>query len=118
MRKFNLAVLTLLPLSYTQHKQTLVEQLNKTFSNHLKQIDSSASLDSTHILWNVAVTQRLGRIFDDSIYVHEFNRVKSQLASARQKNNPDSIQFYQYEIDYMEKQIDSVTKAISEGDTS
>jgi hypothetical protein len=100
------------------HKQTLTEQLKHTFSDHLKQIDSAAVLDSVHILWNAAVTQRLGRTFDDSMYVREFTRIKTQLANAQQKNDRDSIEFYQYEINNIEKGVDSVTKSIPEGDTT
>jgi len=116
MRKLFLAILTLLVISCKQHRQSLAEQLTVTFSNHLKQIDSATELDSVHILWKVMVTERLGRIIDDSTYVREFTRIKAQLGNAQQKNDKDSIEFYQYEINYMEKEIDSLNRSIPGGD--
>jgi hypothetical protein len=101
-----------------EHKKDLSEQLNDSFANHLKRIDSLAVLDSIRILWNVPITEKLGRIIDDTIYKREFRRVQSQLLSAEQKNDKDSIEFYKYEIDYMEKPIDSLTKSIARGDTT
>jgi hypothetical protein len=71
-----------------------------------------------HILWNTTVTQRLTRVIDDSVYMREFMQVQAQLASARQKTDKDSIAFYLYETNYMKTAIDSVTKAIAEGDTT
>ena len=118
MRKLPLALLLLFVISCTQHKQSLVEQLNATFSRHLKQIDSTVELDSIHVLWKANVTEKMGRIVDDSIYVREFVRIRGQLAGAQQKNDKDSIEFYQYEINYMEKEIDSITRSIPAGDTT
>ncbi|GGA90255.1 hypothetical protein [Puia dinghuensis] len=118
MRKFTLAAFALLFLTTCGHRKTLTEQLNTTFSDHLKRLDSSATLDSVHVRWNVPVTQRFGRIFDDTIYVREYTRIKAQLSKAQQKNDKDSIAFYQYEIGYMEKEIDSISRSIGQGDTS
>ena len=117
MRKLFFSIFILLSVASCRHKQTLTEQLNVTFSKHLKQIDSAVALDSVHILWNISFTERLGRIIDDSIYLREYERIKTQLANAQQKNDKDSIEFYQYEISYMEKEIDSVSKSIEKGDT-
>ncbi len=117
MRKLFSSIFILLSVASCMHKQTLTEQLHATFSNHLKQIDSAATLDSVHVFFNVPVTQRLVTIIDDSSYVREYTRIKSQLTNARQKNAKDSIEFYQYEISYMEKEIDSVSKSIGQGDT-
>jgi len=118
MRKLLVAIFALLlTISCKDHK-TLSEQLNDSFANHLKKIDSLAVLDSVHILWNTPINQRLGRIIDDSIYIREFVSVQAQLTSAKQKNDNDSIEFYQSELSYMEKPIDSVTKSIALGDTT
>jgi predicted phosphohydrolase len=112
------AVFALLLMGSCAHHKSLEEQLNESFANHLEKLDSSAKLDSVHILWNAKVTERLGRIIDDSVYIREFARVQAQLSAALPKNNMDTIVFYRYEINYMEKQIDSVTKSIPQGDTT
>ena len=108
---------SLLILVSCSQRKSLPQVLTESFTHHLQQIDSSATLDSIHILWNIRVTQRLGRIIDDSIYMREFVRVQAQLAGARVKNDKDSIEFYQYEADYMKKETDSITRSIALGDT-
>jgi hypothetical protein len=50
--------------------------------------------------------------------MREFVRVRAQLSSAEQRGDKDSIEFYQSEIDYMKKPIDSVAKSIARGDTT
>lgn len=60
----------------------------------------------------------MGRIFDDSIYVREYSRVKSQLAGALSLGDKDSIEFYEYEIHYMEIEIDSIGHSIGLGDST
>jgi hypothetical protein len=118
MRKLLAAILALLLNISCKHQKNLSEQLDDSFINHLRKIDSLAILDSVQILWNTSVTQKLGAIIDDSVYVREFMRVQMQLRSAQQKNDKDSIEFYQYEINYMKREIDSVTKSISLADTT
>jgi|SRR5579862_9530967 len=99
-------------------QKNLSEQLAAAFSAHLGRIDQSAKLDSIHILWDLPVTPRLGRVIDDSVYIREYSRVRAQLASALAKHDGDSIDFYRYELDYMKKEIDSITRSIASGDTS
>jgi hypothetical protein len=111
-----IAVITLVALS-CRHRPTLTEQLTYVFSDHVSSIDSLATLDSIHILWNIPVTPRLTRIIDDSVYIREYTRIKAQLGSALQKQDRDSIEFYQYEIDVMQKEIDSISKGIDQEDT-
>jgi len=118
LRKFPLAALFCLFVLSCKHKSTLPEQLKITFSNHLRQLDSLATLDSVRIIWNTLVTERLGRIVDDSVYVREYSRLKTQLSNALQKNDRDTINFYRYEINVMEKEIDSITRSIPSGDTT
>jgi hypothetical protein len=117
MRQFSVAVVVLLLMGSCAHHKSLEQQLRESFANHLQQLDSSATLDSVHILWNARFTQKFSRIIDDSVYVREYNRIQAQLSGALPKNDKDSLAFYRYEINYMEKEIDSVTKAIGEGDT-
>jgi hypothetical protein len=118
MRQLLVAVFALLVIGSCTHHKSLAEQLNDSFADHLKQLDSSAILDSVHILWNAKVTEKLGRIIDDSMYMREYTRIQAQLARALAKTDKDSIEFYRYEINYMEKEIDSVTKSIAKGDTT
>jgi hypothetical protein len=118
MRYLQSAFLVLLLNISCKHQKNLSEKLYDSFANHLSRIDSSAILDSVHILWSTSATQKLGAIIDDSGYVREFMRVQMQLRSAQQKSDKDSIDFYQYEIGYMKGEIDSVTKSISLSDTT
>ncbi|HMH35093.1 MAG TPA: hypothetical protein VK543_18785 [Puia sp.] len=118
MRKLFMPIFSLLFILSCKNQKPLTEQLKDSFAHHLKKIDSSASLDSVHILWNAPITDKLVRIIDDSSYIREFMRVQSQLSSAKQKNDKDSIEFYQYEINFMEKEIDSGTKSIGRADTT
>ena len=114
-----LCIVLILPVVIAcSHHRTLSDQLTDVFSNHVSSIDSSATLDSVHILWNIPVTPRLTRIFDDSLYVREYTRIKAQLVSALQKQDHDSIEFYEYEIDVMQKEIDSISKGIAREDTT
>lgn len=97
---------------------TLTEQLTVAFSHHLSRIDPGVRLDSVHLLWSVPVTERLGRVIDDTVYVREYHRIRSQMAGALQRNDRDSIAFYRYEIAVLEREIDSISKAIGQGDTT
>lgn len=100
------------------HRTTLPESLAVIFADHLQQIDTDAALDSVHVRWNFPVTEKLGRIIDDTIYVREYSRVKAQLAGALAAGDKDDIEFYEYEIHYMEKEIDSIAKGIVSSDSS
>ncbi len=117
MRKILIITVISLVVISCRHRQTLADQLTYVFSDHLSHFDSSATLDSIHILWNIPVTPRLARIFDDSVYNREYTRIKAQLGSALQKQDRDSIEFYEYEIDVMQKEIDSISKGIEQEDT-
>jgi hypothetical protein len=118
MRKIGCALLALSMIVSCKHRKNLQEQLKESFSNHLEKIDSTSTLDSIHILWNLTITDKVGRIINDSIYVREFTRVKGQLMSASRKQDRDSMEFLEYELNYMKKEIDSVTREIAGGDTS
>ena len=116
-RKLLFLSLIILVVISCRHRQTLTDQLTYVFSDHLSNIDSLATLDSIHILWNVPVTPKWARIFDDSIYNRDYARIKAQLVSAQQKQDRDSIEFYEYEIDVMRKEIDSISKGIEQEDS-
>jgi hypothetical protein len=118
MGKLFFVIFTVLFILSCKPKKSLEDQLNESFSNHLRKIDSSATIDSVHILWKTAVTQKLGAVIDDSVYMREFVRIQGQLLKARQKNEKDSIDFFKYEINYMKKEIDSVTKSILLADST
>jgi hypothetical protein len=117
MQKFRFTILALLVFAACKQRLSLTEQLKNNFSVHLKRIDSTVSFDSLHIIWSVRANQRLGRIIDDSVYVREYDRIQFQLANAKSKGNHDSILFYDYERDFMKKEIDSITQSIQTADT-
>jgi hypothetical protein len=117
MTRIRISVLALL-FCGCYHPRTLPESLTSIFSDRLRRIDSAARLDSLRVQWNIPVTQKMGRIFDDSIYVREYSRVKSQLAGALSLGDKDSIEFYEYEIHYMEMEIDSIGHSIGLGDST
>jgi hypothetical protein len=118
MTKIRITAFALLLFCACNHRRTLPESLAIIFADHLQQIDSAATLDSVHVLWNIPVTEKLGRIIDDSIYIREYSRVKAQLAGALGAGDKDSIEFYEYEIHYMEKEIDSIGHGIGLSDSS
>jgi hypothetical protein len=118
VRRLFICLIVLATSVSCSRQKNLSEQLAAAISAHLNRIDQSAKLDSFHILWDVPVTPKLGRVIDDSVYVREYSRIKTQLASALAKHDGDSIDFYQYELNYMKKEIDSITGSIASGDTS
>jgi hypothetical protein len=116
---FIFAGLTIWLVACTNHKALdLSKQLKPVFVNHLRNVDSSASIDSLQITRMMPADEKLGRIFDDSIYRREYYMVMAQLRGAQSRKVADSIKFYQYEINYMSKQVDSMAKSIDEGDTT
>ncbi|HLI92580.1 MAG TPA: hypothetical protein VKU83_03185 [Puia sp.] len=118
MRLSFIAAVTLLLAAACTHKRTLTEQLTSTLSSHLRRLDPVAVVDSVHILWTVPVNERFGRVVDDTVYIREYSRLKTELAGAQQRNEKDSIAFLHYEIAVMEKEIDSISKAVAKGDTT
>ena len=117
MSRTIISVLALLLVFGCAHHRTLPESLTAIFSDHLRQIDSATTLDSLHVQWTVPITARIATVFNDSIYVREYTRIKGQLAAALVMGNKDSIDFYQYEIHYMEQEIDSISHGIGTSDT-
>jgi hypothetical protein len=103
--------------SYCSQPKTISDQIKNNFSSHLKNIDTALVLDSFNIVRIDTMVEKLGRVFDDSVYTREMYRVKAQLASAKLMQKKDSIAIYQEEIDYMIPKVDSVTKSIETGDT-
>jgi hypothetical protein len=118
MGKLWVAILSVWLIISCTHQKNLSEQLNDSFADHLKKIDSLTTMDSVHLLWNTTVTEKLGRIFDDTAYLREFMRVQAQLLRAQQENKKDSIEYYLYEKNNLEKGMDSVTRSIAQGDTT
>jgi hypothetical protein len=96
---------------------SLPDQLKTTLASHLKKIDSLAVLDSLHILYNVPLTEKLGRIIEDSAYSIRIRGAQAKLLSAKENNDTKGIEKYQDELNYMNKVFDSVSNSISSGDT-
>ncbi|HXD79405.1 MAG TPA: hypothetical protein VN616_16425 [Puia sp.] len=118
MRKSAILCLGILICVSCARRKSLKAQLSVTFANHLGRFDSSARLDSIRVLWTIPVTDKLGRIRDDTIYMREYARLKTQLAGAQQRGEKDSILFLRYEIAVMEKEIDSISRGVGQGDTT
>jgi hypothetical protein len=92
----------------------LQSQLKDNFSMHLAKTDSAVRLDSFQVTWVDTLTERFGRVIDDTVYTREQQRIQRQLENA---TDIDSIKFFQYELAYMAKEIDSLTKSIGTADT-
>jgi hypothetical protein len=84
----------------------------------MHKMDSSLVLDSFEIIKIDTMNQRLFNVINDTIYRRILARVQSQMESARKKNDTDSMAFYQEELDYMIPTSDSLTKVISNSDTT
>ena len=118
MKKLLLPVIILLFNISCKQKKSLPDQLKEFLGNHLARLDSSATLDSVHIIRSTAITAKLASIIDDSIFTREYNSIRVQLKNASQKNEKDSVEFYQNETTYMEKEIDSLSRQIARSDTT
>ena len=112
------AIIIFTLIASCQQPETLTQQLDEKFDIHLKKIDPSVTLDSLHILWKINLTQRLGKVIDDTIYIRELSNIEMQLIKAIQKQYKDSIKFYQSEIDYMKSNTDSIANQIDNSDSS
>jgi hypothetical protein len=117
MIRIAISAFALLLCCACQHRRTLPESLTLIFADHLRHIDSAMTLDSIHVQWTVPMTEKLRTIVDDSMYVREYTRIKGQLAGALVMGNKDSIDFYEYEIHYMEQEIDSIGHGIGGSDS-
>jgi hypothetical protein len=118
-RFFIMAALGQVLFMYCKSKPApLPIQLENNLLSHLKKIDSTVTLDSFRVLRSDMMVEKLGRIFDDTIYKRELYRVQDQLANAIKYQKHDSIEFYQGEVNYMLPQIDSLTKSIAQADTT
>jgi hypothetical protein len=118
MIKSSVSLFSLLLFLSCAHHTSFQEQLNENFANHLKRIDSTAGLDSVHVLWKVSATEKLGRIIDDSIYMRDYVKIQGQLQRAVKKNEKDSIEFLRYELNYIKGVMDSLSGSISKADTT
>jgi hypothetical protein len=112
------AILYALLMSCKSKLYNLSDQLQTNFLSHLQKIDSTVVLDSFKVLRIDSIDQRLERTIDDTIYMREFSSVQSQLINAIIEKKEDSIGFYQDEVDYMVRQVDSLNKEISKADTT
>ncbi len=96
---------------------SLSDQLKTIFQSHLKKYDSTVVLDSFRIIRIDSIDRRRQIIIDDSIRMREFTRVQGQLINSTIEKKADSIGVYQYEVNYMGTQIDSMNKEILKADT-
>jgi hypothetical protein len=109
--------LALLVSGCNQKPPQLADQLKKIFSTHLAAIDSTATVDTLHVIWRGNINERLGRMIDDTIYRQELSNVRRQLMHALRGRDKDSIKFYQEEVNLLVQEVDSVDKTVPKADT-
>jgi hypothetical protein len=113
-----LSVALMLLLSGCKQKPPqLADQLKKIFSTHLAAMDSTATVDTLHVIWRGNINERLGRMIDDTIYRQELSNVRRQLMHALRGRDKDSIKFYQEEVNLLVQEVDSVDKTVPKADT-
>ena len=88
------------------------------FIGRVRKVDSLLRLDSFKIVRVDTITEKIGRAVEDSIYSKELERIETELNNAMISKNKDSIEFLKYEIDYMRKEVDSLTALIKNADTT
>jgi hypothetical protein len=118
MRKLLVSIFALWFIISCKDPKKLSEQLDETIANHIKKIDSLVALDSIQIRYNVPVTEKVVRIMDDSGYSIQIRNTQAQLSRAKEMKDKDSIEFYQFELNYLNKVFDSVAKSIESSDTT
>jgi hypothetical protein len=111
-------ILPALLASCKSKHNNLPDRVKANFISHVKKIDSTLVLDSFSVISVDTINRRMERIIDDTLYMMEFNRVQTQLASAKKANRADSIEFYQGEVNYMQTQFDSLKREIAAADTT
>ncbi|HEY4966393.1 MAG TPA: hypothetical protein VII28_08340 [Puia sp.] len=111
-------IFTVLILSCKSKHKSLADRVKANFLSHVKKIDSTLVLDSFSIIKIDTINRKTERIIDDTLYMMEFNRVRTQLANAKKGSRADSIEFYQGEVNYMQTQFDSLKREIAAADTT
>jgi hypothetical protein len=111
---------TILIVSFAFGCQTkikpLQEQAMDSFVGRVLKVDPLLRLDSFEVASVDTMTEQTGRIIEDSIYSKEYGRIETQLNNAIISNKKDSIDFLKYELDYMKKEMDSLTGLIKSAD--
>src|SRR5664279_3565997 len=106
-------IFTVLILSCKSKHKSLADRVKDNFLSHVKKMDSTLVLDSFSIIKIDTINRRTERIIDDTLYMMEFNRVRTQLANAKKGGRADSIEFYQGEVNYMQTQFDSLEREMT-----
>jgi hypothetical protein len=101
--------------AWCTNKPTFTEQVRKDFINRVLKIDSSIRVDSFQLVRMDSLTEMIGQIIYDSIYAREEARLESELTAAKMDRADTS--YVQEEINYMEKELDSIGHLIIKADT-
>jgi hypothetical protein len=94
----------------------LQEQAMDSFVGRVLKVDPLLRLDSFEVASVDTMTEKTGRIIEDSIYSKEYGRIETQLNNAIISYKKDSIDFLKYELAYMKKEMDSLTGLIKSAD--
>jgi len=96
----------------------LTGQLTVNFSNHIQNIAPALMLDSFRLIKIDTFFEKQGRMIDVFIYQREADKIKKQLTNAIEQELGDSASFYSYENNYIQGQIDSLSKLVAVADTT
>jgi hypothetical protein len=96
----------------------LTGQLTVNFSNHIQNIAPTLVLDSFRLIKTDTFFEKQGRMIDVFIYQREADKIKNQLKNAIEQELGDSASFYAYENNYIQGQIDSLSKLVAIADTT
>ena len=108
-------VLLTLVLLHCRNKPSFTEHVRQDFTNRVLKIDSSIRVDSFQLIRMDSLTEMIGQIIYDSIYAREESRLELELSIA--KMNRADTGYVQEEINYMKKELDSISHLITKADT-
>jgi len=115
IRRIFIFVLLPLVLVHCKGKPSFTEQVRQDFTNRVFKIDSSVRVDSFQLIRMDSLTEKFGQIVYDTMYAREEARLESELSIA--KMNRTDTGYVQEEINYMQKELDSIGNLIIKADT-
>lgn len=111
-------IFVLLPLIFVhcKSKPSFTEQVRQDFTNRVLKIDSSIRIDSFLLIRMDSLTEKIGQIVYDSMYMREAARLDTEFIAAR-RNQAADTGYRREEINYMKKEMDSIENLIAKADT-
>ena len=114
----SILIFVLLPLifAHCKSKPSFTEQVRQDFTNRVLKIDSSIRVDSFQLIRMDSLTEKIGQIVYDSMYMREATRLQTEFIAAKQNQAADTG-YRQDEINFMKKEMDSIENLIAKADT-